>query len=194
MEQSSGKDRSGFVFLVPLKGLEWYSPLNLKTVAGANEMGRVSKMSAIVRIHSQEELERCIAIRRDVFIREQKVPEEIELDGRDQECIHFLAFLHPQDALERAVGSARLWIDEKGRAKAQRVAVLEKCRKRGIGQELMEALEGQARADGFRQVWLGAQIQALAFYERIGYVSHGDVYQEAGIDHQMMVKDLSPDL
>ena len=147
-------------------------------------------MSKVVRVKDSSELERCIEIRREVFIREQNVPEEIEIDGHDENCIHFLAYLAPKDSLHQAVGTARLWIDETGRAKAQRVAVFKEVRGQGIGQDLMSALEKQARVDGFEDLWLGAQVHALAFYERLGYVAQGDVFLDAGIPHRTMVKSL----
>ena len=147
-------------------------------------------MSQVVRVKDSKELERCIEIRREVFIREQNVPEEIEIDGNDSKCIHFLAYLAAKDPLNKAVGTARLWIDASGRAKAQRVAVFKEVRGQGIGQDLMVALETQARIDGFETLWLGAQVHALAFYERLGYMAQGDVFLDAGIPHRTMAKSL----
>jgi ElaA protein len=125
----------------------------------------------------------CIALRREVFIDEQHVPEELELDGDDDACVHFLVV--DDDAV--AVGTARMrLIGDK--AKAQRVAVRRSVRGRGVGVAIMQALEDEARRLGAHKVTLSSQVHALGFYERLGYVAHGDVYDDAGIPHRDMTK------
>lgn len=116
-------------------------------------------------------------IRRVVFIEEQRVPLEEEWDGRDPDCHHFLALLdgHP-------VGTARLLPD----AHIGRVAVLKEVRGLGIGEALMRAAIEAARRDGHASVELAAQTQALAFYERLGFLAFGDEFLDAGILHRHM--------
>ena len=118
-------------------------------------------------------------IRRSVFIDEQQVPIEEEWDGRDPECRHFLAL----DATGRALGTARLLPD----GHIGRVAVLQESRGRGAGLALMQAAIDAARQRGDAQVMLAAQIQALAFYERLGFIAEGETFMEAGIPHRNMV-------
>lgn len=131
------------------------------------------------------DLEACCAIRRVVFIDEQEVPEDEEWDGLDEACTHFLARLDG-----RALGTARLRIDPGYGAKAERVAVMLAARGTGVGRAVMLALEDEARAQGWPRVTLAAQLQALPFYERLGYVVYGPEFDDAGIPHRMAVKEL----
>lgn len=121
-------------------------------------------------------------IRRIVFIDEQNVPQEEEWDGLDPECQHFLALLE-----EQPVGTARLLPD----AHIGRVAVLADARGSGIGVLLMKAAIEAARHAGHSQVALSAQVHALAFYERLGFVAHGEAFLDAGIPHREMTLSLA---
>ncbi|WP_069383481.1 GNAT family N-acetyltransferase [Halomonas caseinilytica] len=117
-------------------------------------------------------------IRRRVFIDEQDVPPEEEWDGRDAECRHFLAL----DDTGKALGTARLLPD----GHIGRVAVLQDARGLGIGLALMKAAIASAQRRGDTSVALAAQIQALPFYERLGFQAHGDTFLDAGIPHRNM--------
>ncbi|MEE9278856.1 MAG: GNAT family N-acetyltransferase [Myxococcota bacterium] len=132
-----------------------------------------------------DDLDTCLEIRREVFVRGQEIPEEIEIDGLDGECLHFLAWLG-----DKAVGAARLRESE-GRARAERVAVLERQRGLGVGRVLMAALEAEARSRGHSELVLNAQEDVIPFYERLGYTAHGPSFLEAGIPHRAMRKRLS---
>ena len=127
-------------------------------------------------------LEACHALRRVVFVDEQRVDASLEWDDLDALAEHFLA-RRTGDALP--LGTARLRVVA-GRAKAERVAVRADARKTGVGRALMEALEVRARARGCEEIVLDAQLSALAFYEALGYVAEGPVFEEAGIDHRAM--------
>lgn len=120
-------------------------------------------------------------IRRQVFIDEQNVPQDEEWDGLDTECLHFLAMLDGQP-----VGTARLLPD----AHIGRVAVLANARGTGIGVVLMQAAIEAARQAGHPRVVLSAQVHALAFYERLGFIAHGDEFMDAGIPHREMTLPL----
>jgi predicted GNAT family N-acyltransferase len=120
-------------------------------------------------------------IRFAVFVEEQGVPREIELDALDTDCLHAVAF-----SGDRAVGTARLLPD----GHIGRMAVLKSWRGRGIGRLLLERLVEQARARGDRQVMLSAQAHAIAFYRAHGFVEEGAEYLEAGIRHQAMRRRL----
>ena len=137
-------------------------------------------MDATVRIARADELADCIEVRREVFVVGQDVPETLEVDGLDPECIHFIATVE-----DKAVGTARLrFVD--GSAKAERVAVLETARGLHLGHRLMDALEAEARRRGHQEVVLSAQVPVISFYERRGYRAEGPVYKDAGIDHRTM--------
>lgn len=134
----------------------------------------------------QPERERCIEIRRDVFIEEQQIAKELEMDDLDPDCTHFLAWTGSDREAAKAVGTARLWIDAEGVAKAQRVAVLAAVRGVGIGRILMRAVEEETRSRGIDSLILGAQHTAIPFYESIGYIAYGEGFDDAGIPHRMM--------
>ncbi|MFZ9887260.1 MAG: GNAT family N-acetyltransferase [Myxococcota bacterium] len=136
------------------------------------------------------ELDRCLAVRREVFIEEQGVSEADEVDDLDDTCRHLLVFPSGTTTLTGAVGTARLLLVEPGRMKAQRVAVQKNMRGGGAGRALMTQLETLAWQGGCEQVVLGAQLEALPFYERLGYVAYGEVFDDAGIPHRMMQKTL----
>lgn len=122
-------------------------------------------------------------IRRIVFIEEQQVPQSEEWDGRDEECLHFLAL---RGGL--ALGTARLLPD----GHIGRVAVLQNARGLGIGAALMQAAIEAARRLGHAQAELAAQTHALAFYESLGFIAFGDVFLDAGIPHRNMRLSLHP--
>jgi predicted GNAT family N-acyltransferase len=139
-------------------------------------------------VGSEAELDVCLALRRIVFIEEQGVPEQEELDDLDPVCTHLLAFVG-----ERPVGTARLRLidGEDGRvAKAQRVAVLASARNSGVGRALMRALEQEAAREGAEAVILAAQTSAIPFYERLGYLAYGEEFMDAGIPHRWMRRAL----
>jgi ElaA protein len=125
-----------------------------------------------------------LAIRRAVFVDEQAVPETDEVDGLDPECLHWLAC----DATG-PVATLRVRILEDA-AKIQRVAVLARARGTGSGAALMRRVMEDLREMGVDRTILGAQIDAIGFYERLGFVAHGPVYEDAGIPHRHMSRDL----
>jgi predicted GNAT family N-acyltransferase len=116
-------------------------------------------------------------IRFSVFVEEQRVPLEIELDEHDPLSIHVVAF----DG-EKAVATARLLPDNH----IGRMAVLKDWRGRGIGSAILEALIRVAQERGTSYVALSAQVQAAPFYRAHGFVPEGEEYLEAGIRHQAM--------
>lgn len=122
------------------------------------------------------------SVRRTVFIEEQGVPEALEWDEHDATALHWLARLDDGTA----VGCARLLPD----GHIGRMAVLPGWRGQGIGRALLDAAVAAAQARGDRQVRLSAQLHALGFYQRAGFVACGSPYDEAGIPHQAMQKSL----
>jgi len=121
-------------------------------------------------------------IRFRVFVEEQGVPRDIELDEQDVRCLHAVAF----DDKGVAVGTGRLLPD----GHIGRMAVLEQCRRHGIGTLLLERLIGAARRRGDREVLLSAQVHAVGFYRKHGFETEGEIYEEAGIPHRSMRRRL----
>ena len=122
--------------------------------------------------------EEAAPIRYAVFVDEQKVPAEIELDDRDALSLHALAL----DAQGRVLGTGRLLPD----GHIGRMAVLQSARGQGVGTALLRALLQAARARGDREVVLSAQTHAMPFYEKAGFIAEGDEYDDAGIPHRQM--------
>jgi predicted GNAT family N-acyltransferase len=128
------------------------------------------------------ELRGAIAVREQVFCREQGVPREEELDGRDEEALHVVAFARGS---ERVIATLRLLLDG-ARAKVGRVAVESDWRRRGIASRMLELALAGARARGAREARLAAQLQATGLYERAGFVIESDEFEDAGIPHVWM--------
>ncbi len=120
-------------------------------------------------------------IRFTVFVEEQGVPRDIELDEMDADCIHAVAF---ED--KEAVATGRLLPD----GHIGRMAVLKQWRGRGIGGHILNALMDEARARGQREAVLSAQVHAAPFYRSHGFVEEGAEYLEAGIAHRDMRRRL----
>jgi predicted GNAT family N-acyltransferase len=127
----------------------------------------------------------CSAIRMEVFVGEQGVPPEEEMDDLDAASIHLLAFLDGAP-----VGTGRLIPGEKGTAKIGRMAVLKPLRGQGIGSAILNELVSQARGAGVREVSLSGQLHAIPFYGRFGFVAEGEIFLDAGIEHRLMRKML----
>lgn len=135
-----------------------------------------------VQITLTNDIVACRALRRTVFTEEQGVSEADEVDDLDDQALHLLACID-----NVPMGSARLLVvGDTG--KVGRVCVLPAARGTGMGAALMQAAVAQFRKmDGIRKVKLGAQTHALGFYERLGFVAEGPIYDDAGIPHRDMV-------
>jgi predicted GNAT family N-acyltransferase len=120
-------------------------------------------------------------IRFEVFVDEQNVPEELEIDGLDDEAKHVLAY--SDDA---PIGTGRILID----GHIGRVAVLKKYRGLGIGKSVMQELIKWAQKNNLEKLWLSSQWHAHSFYLDLGFVCEGEIYEEAGIDHIKMYRVL----
>ena len=122
-------------------------------------------------------------VRHEVFVIEQQVPPELEMDEMDAQCIHAVAY----DAQQRPVATGRLLPD----GHIGRMAVRKIARGTGIGGLVLQRLIQAARARGDTEVVLSAQVHAMGFYARYGFVAEGDVYMDAGIAHRTMSLQLA---
>ncbi|MFI9391549.1 GNAT family N-acetyltransferase [Streptomyces bauhiniae] len=139
--------------------------------------------------------EACFAVRKEVFVGEQGVPEDIEYDAYDATALHVLAIgadgiplgtgrlLHGEAAAGKTGGDASV-------GSLGRLAVNRRARGLGVGAALVRAIEDAARGLGLTAVDLHAQTQALGFYERLGYTAYGPEFQDAGIAHRAMRRPL----
>lgn len=140
-----------------------------------------------MKIERTDDIDACLAIRREVFIDEQGVPEAEEIDDLDAGAIHLLA----RDDDGAPMGTARLLVlDQTG--KIGRVAVRRPARGTGLGSALIRASVDELRArPGITRLKLSAQTHVIPFYERFGFVAHGPDYDDAGIPHRDMTLDLT---
>jgi len=122
------------------------------------------------------------AIRYSVFVEEQLVPDDLELDGFDPLSVHALA----RDKKGRAIGTGRLLPD----GHIGRMAVVPEARGQGVGSALLLALMDESRRRGNLEAMLSAQTHAAPFYARHGYVAEGAPYDDAGIIHVTMRRPL----
>jgi predicted GNAT family N-acyltransferase len=134
----------------------------------------------IVRTH--EEREDAFGVRIAVFVEEQQIPREEELDDLDEIAVHCVGYLDGA-----AVAAGRLVVMD-GYGKIGRMAVLAQHRGKGLGARVLEELEREGAARGIRAFRLSAQLSARGFYDRRDYLAVGDVYDEVGIPHIAMEK------
>lgn len=125
----------------------------------------------------------CLKIRSEVFILEQNVPIVEELDGLDDESIHFLVLV---DQIPMATARVRI---ELNFYKIERVAVLKKARGKRLGQKLMDAIElHNQKSYPEYLLYLSSQKEAIPFYQKLGYQTIGKYYLDANIEHKVMIK------
>lgn len=118
-------------------------------------------------------------IRYQVFVEEQKVPEELEYDEFEAESHHYLLFID-----NAAVATCRWRYTSKG-IKLERCAVLTRHRAQGLGEQLVKHILNEVLMEN-KQVYLHAQEKVTGFYEKLGFKAYGDIFEEAGIRHFLM--------
>ncbi|MCO8305895.1 GNAT family N-acetyltransferase [Streptomyces sp. RKCA744] len=154
----------------------------------------------MIQVVTDGDLTGCFAVRREVFVVEQRIPEEEEMDAYDAHAVHLLAtdaegapvgtvrFLHGAAADKKY---AHAGVDGATTAVLGRLAVTRAARGTGLGAELVRAVEAEARRRGLDEVYLEAQMHALGFYERLGYEAYGAEFDEgSGIPHRAMRRPL----
>lgn len=127
-----------------------------------------------------------LAIRKKVFMEEQKVPLELEIEDEDQ-CIHFVLYTESG----QPAATCRLFKKRNNQVKLQRMAVLKPFRQKGLGKEIMLAAETYAIDHHYDWIYLDAQTHALGFYQQLGYEAFGDEFLDADIPHFSMKKKLN---
>jgi predicted GNAT family N-acyltransferase len=136
-------------------------------------------------VENDQQLKEAFDIRTQVFVHEQNVPMEEEIDEFEDVSTHFVLY----DG-EKAIGAGRLRIVD-GIGKVERICVLAPHRKGGSGKLIMEAIEAFAKEKGISKLKLHGQTQAEGFYKKLGYETVSDVFIEAGIPHVVMLKHIA---
>lgn len=126
------------------------------------------------------------SVRDEVFVKEQNVPRASEYDGMDASALHWLA-LTPEST---PVGTLRLLPS----GQIGRVAVLAAYRGQGVGTRLVKHAIAAAEAHGCREAWVNAQVRRRKFFAAHGFIVISEVFQDAGISHQRMLRQLHPHL
>lgn len=135
-------------------------------------------------VETNEEREQAYHVRTVVFVDEQHVPPEEELDQYDEEAIHFVGHV-----TSVPIAASRLrFVDSYG--KLERICVLESERGKSYGKMIMQRMELEIKNNGFGKAKLNAQTHAEAFYQRLGYETISGEFMDAGIPHVTMIKKL----
>ncbi|CCQ32608.1 phospholipiddiacylglycerol acyltransferase protein [Halorhabdus tiamatea SARL4B] len=137
------------------------------------------------RIEVDGDREDAYDVRFAVFVEEQGVDPAIEIDEHEDTATHFVAY-----ADDEPVGATRLREPEDGIGKVERLAVLGFHRGQGLGRQLMDAVEAEARREGLERLTLHGQVRVVEFYEHLGYEQESDEFEEAGITHVKMAKSI----
>ena len=136
-------------------------------------------------VNSEQELADAFEVRKTVFIHEQNVPEEEEIDQFESDSVHFVLY----DDNGKAAGAGRFRVLD-GIGKVERICVLIENRKTGAGIAVMNKIEEYAKSQGISSLKLNAQTHAIPFYSRLGYVTVSEEFMDAGIPHKTMKKSI----
>lgn len=128
----------------------------------------------------------AVRIRQKVFVQEQKVPANLEIDSDEAYAVHFVLYIDDQ----KPAATVRLLPLDDTTIKLQRMAVLKELRGKNLGAAIIKEAESFAKQQGFTTIKLGAQLTAKNFYQKLGYYAYGEVFQDAGIPHIQMKKEL----
>ena len=173
-----------YVYADPVAKKSQAIPPALREMLQAYERGE-----DMVQLHlgSWHDLQKLAApLRTEVFVNEQNVPAEMEWDEDDATALHCVAV----NRMGMALATGRLLQHAPGVARVGRMAVKKTMRGSDLGGRVLNALMDAARARGDRQMVLHAQCSAEGFYRRAGFVPHGAVFEEAGIAHIEMMREL----
>lgn len=136
-------------------------------------------------VETNIEKDQAYLIRQTVFVEEQKVPPEREVDEYENECIHFIGYEKGEPV---AAGRLR-WVD--GYGKLERLCVKKEYRGHSLGTQMISAIEDEVIRHGYTKAKLNAQTHAEQFYKRLGYETIPGEFIDAGIPHVTMVKNIS---
>lgn len=136
----------------------------------------------VTLVNSEKQLKDAYAVRVRVFVDEQKVPPDEEIDQHEESATHFVVYDQDQP-----IGAGRLR-ELDGFGKVERICIDSDYRKKGIGKLLMDAIETEGIKRGYTKFKLNAQIQAVPFYSKLGYEICSGEFLDAGIPHVTMKK------
>lgn len=135
-------------------------------------------------VESKKEKDDALTVRTAVFVKEQNVPPNIEVDQHEEDSIHFVGYKY-----NMPIAAGRLRFDGKY-GKLERICVLKKFRGNSYGKKMIQAMEEEILNQGYNKAKLNSQTHAESFYKQLGYITISDEFIDAGIPHITMVKDL----
>ncbi|MGP4072124.1 GNAT family N-acetyltransferase [Piscibacillus sp. B03] len=139
----------------------------------------------VVQVKIESQMKDAYHVRSEVFINEQNVPPEIEVDEHESDAIHFVGYLE-----EEPIAASRLrTVDDY--CKLERICVLKEYRGKHYGIQMIQEMEKYLADHQINKAKLNAQTHAEQFYKRLGYETISDEFMDAGIPHVTMVKELS---
>ena len=139
-------------------------------------------MELIIReTEDSKEILKALEVRKIVFIDEQNVSPELEIDEYDKSATHFIVLYNGE-----TIGTARVVFSDKI-GKVGRICILKEFRNKGIGSRLMEKIIEYSKNIGLECLYLASQINAIPFYEKIGFIVKGKEFMDAGISHKKMI-------
>ena len=140
---------------------------------------KMKKSFTVETVDFQKCEKQIFYVRNQVFVKEQSVTVELEIDGFDENAIHVLAWDN-----KNVIGTGRMLPD----GHMGRICVIKSYRGIGIGRFIVRNLIDTAEKMNFLKVWLASQCRVTGFYRELGFVETGKVFDDAGIDHIKMVK------
>ncbi|WP_066187143.1 MULTISPECIES: GNAT family N-acetyltransferase [Gracilibacillus] len=138
----------------------------------------------IIEAKNEKVLADGYKVRFEVFVDEQQVPKDLEIDEWEEAATHFVGYRNNQP-----IAASRMrFVDQY--AKMERICVVKAHRNQGLGKELLLFMEDVAKKQQYTKAKLNGQIQAVDFYQHLGYHIVSDEFLDAGIPHVTMVKQL----
>ena len=138
----------------------------------------------VIKAETDEQLKDAFSVRTNVFVEEQQVPHELEIDEFEQESAHFVLYDGSKPA-----GAGRFRVLD-GKGKVERICVLPEYRGLGAGNRIMLAIEDYGKATGIKRLKLNSQTHAIPFYEKLGYEIVSEEFMDAGIPHKTIEKNI----
>lgn len=136
-------------------------------------------------VSNEKELLQCLIIRGIVFVEEQNVPYGLECDDYDQlgrdDAIHILG---TED--QEPIATGRIIFKTASSVKLERIAVRQGMRGKGIGKQIVALMIAESRQRGAKKIYMNAQLYLQTFYQDLGFVAQGEIFEEAGIEHVYM--------
>ncbi len=147
-------------------------------------VGRVKELEIKI-VQTDEQLQDAYQVRKEVFVEEQNVPVELEIDELEKMATHFVGYSEG-----KPIAASRIRF-QNDYGKMERICIRKDFRGKGYGKDILLFMENYAKENGLNKAKLHGQIQAEKFYQKLGYKTVSDQFMDAGIPHVEMIKSLT---